>query len=63
VIPLSWPRDGMVGRFYLERGRLVLLLCRWGPGGPRNVAILRESGEVVVRPFRGLRRLPEGWTS
>lgn len=24
--------------------------------GPRNVLIRRESGELVVRPFRGLRR-------
>jgi hypothetical protein len=26
---------------------------------PRNVLIQRESGERVVRPFRGLRKLPE----
>lgn len=25
-------------------------------GGPRNVLIRREDGELVVRPFRGLRR-------
>lgn len=41
----------MIGRTYLERGRPV--------GGPRNVLIRRETGELVVRPFRGLRRLPE----
>ncbi|MEV5408584.1 hypothetical protein AB0K60_07075 [Thermopolyspora sp. NPDC052614] len=27
--------------------------------GPRNVLIRRAGGELVVRPFRGLRRLPE----
>lgn len=47
------------GRTYLERGRPVVVLVRWRPGkpaGPRNVTIRRESGEVVVRPFRGLRK-------
>lgn len=24
--------------------------------GPRNVLIMREDGEMVIRPFRGLRR-------
>ena len=48
---------GMIGRTYLERGRPVTVLVRWGPGGgPRNVMIRREDGTVVVRPFRGLRR-------
>jgi hypothetical protein len=47
----------MVGRTYLERGRPVVVVIRWGPGGgPRNVLVRRESGELVVRPFRGLRR-------
>jgi acetyl esterase len=27
-------------------------------GGPRNVLIRRQDGELVVRPFRGLRRSP-----
>lgn len=26
------------------------------PGAPRNAAVQRETGECVVRPFRGLRR-------
>lgn len=26
-------------------------------GGPRNVLIRRAGGELVVRPFRGLRRM------
>jgi hypothetical protein len=48
---------GMIGRTYLERGRPVVVLIRWGPGGgPRNVLIRREDGRLVIRPFRGLRR-------
>lgn len=47
----------MVGRTYLERGKPVVVLVRWGPGGgPRNVLIRRADGTEVVRPFRGLRR-------
>lgn len=50
----------MIGRIYLERGKPVVVLVRWGKGGgPRNVLIQREHGARVVRPFRGLRRLPE----
>ena len=33
----------MVGRTYLERGRPVLVVARWGPGGgPRNVLVRRD---------------------
>ena len=47
----------VVGRTYLERGRPVVVLTAWGPGGgPRNVRIRRQDGKVVVRPYRGLRR-------
>ncbi|MBO2453752.1 hypothetical protein J4573_42150 [Actinomadura barringtoniae] len=46
----------MIGRTYLERGRPVVVLARWAGGGPRNVLIRRENGELVVRPFRGLRK-------
>lgn len=47
----------MIGRTYLERGRPVVVLARWGAGGgPRNVLIQRADGAKVVRPFRGLRR-------
>lgn len=47
----------MIGRTYLERGRPVTVLVRWGPGGgPRNVLLRRDTGELVVRPFRGLRK-------
>lgn len=50
----------MIGKTYLERGRPVVVLTRWGPGGgPRNVLIRRDDGTEVVRPFRGL-RLPRG---
>lgn len=51
-----------VGRIYLERGEPVVVLIQWGLksrgesyGGPRNVLIERETGEMVVRSFRGLR--------
>jgi hypothetical protein len=44
-------------RVYLERGKPVVVLARFGAGGgPRNVLIRREDGTRVVRPFRGLRR-------
>lgn len=47
-----------VGAIYLERGKPVEVLISFGPGsGPRNVAIRRADGSVVVRPFRGLRKL------
>jgi hypothetical protein len=47
----------ITGRTYLERGKPVTVVCGWGPGGgPRNVAVRREDGTVVVRPFRGLRK-------
>lgn len=47
----------ITGRTYLEKGRPVVILTQWGPGGgPRNVRIRREDGTVVVRPFRGLRK-------
>lgn len=47
----------MIGRVYMERGKPVTVLIRWGQGGgPRNVLIERADGTRVVRPFRGLRR-------
>jgi hypothetical protein len=50
-------------REYLERGRPVTVLIRWGSGGgPRNVLIRREDGQLAVRPFRGLRKLPPATT-
>jgi acetyl esterase len=50
----------VIGECYLERGRPVVVLVRWGQGGgPRNVLIRRQDGTLVVRPFRGLRRPPK----
>lgn len=50
---------GIVGRTYLESGEPVTVLIARGPGGgPCNVLIRRSDGSRVVRPFRGLRRLP-----
>jgi len=51
----------VVGRTYLERGQRVLVLVQWrtrpqARGTVRNVLIRRETGELVVRPFRGLRK-------
>lgn len=54
----------VVGRTYLERGKPVVVLIGWGPGGgPRNVCIQRADGTRVVRPFRGLRRPKTGGQS
>ena len=48
----------MIGKIYLERGAPVVVLVRWGQGGgPRNVLVRRKDGTLVVRPFRGLRKL------
>jgi len=44
-------------RFYSERGRPVEVITWWAGRGPRNVLIRRADGQLVVRPFRGLRRL------
>lgn len=49
--------SSVIGRIYLERGRPVIVVIQWGPGGgPRNVLIRRDDGQLVVRPFRGLRK-------
>jgi hypothetical protein len=54
-------RGGIAGRNHLEHGWPVIVLIQWGPGGgPRNVLIRRQDGTEVVRPFRGLRRAPDG---
>jgi acetyl esterase len=51
---------GIAGRTYLERGKPVLVIFGWGPGGgPRNVWIRRADGTETVRPFRGLRKPPD----
>ncbi len=48
--------SGITGRVYLERGKPVTVITQWNGKGPRNVAIRREDGSIVVRPFRGLRK-------
>jgi acetyl esterase len=51
----------IIGRRYLEKGRPVTVLKKWGTGGgPRNVLIEREDGTKVIRPFRGLRKYDKG---
>ena len=50
----------ITGTTYLERGRPVVVLARWAGKGPRNVLVRREGGQLVVRPFRGLRKVPGG---
>ena len=47
----------MIGKTYLERGHPVTVLARWSGKGPRNVLIERADGQLVVRPFRGLRKV------
>ncbi|KKM78777.1 hypothetical protein LCGC14_1356550 [marine sediment metagenome] len=45
---------------YLEKGKPVEVLVRWRPGRKgikRNVLIRRANRELIVRPFRGLRRI------
>jgi hypothetical protein len=52
-------RDNITGRVYLERGRPVRVLVRWGGFKCRNILIEREDGSREVPPSRGLRKLPE----
>lgn len=60
----------MIGRTYLWRpfvitgdkltrgpAERVVVVARWQGKGPRNVALRRGDGSLVIRPFRGLRRL------
>jgi acetyl esterase len=44
----------MIGKTYLEHGKMVVVLVRWGKGGgPRNVLIQREDGTKWCGPFEG----------
>ena len=60
----------MIGRTYLWRpvvatagkwkrgpAEPVVVVARWQGNGPRNVALRRGDGSLVICPFRGLRRL------
>jgi acetyl esterase len=52
----------MIGKTYLERGNPILVLARWDtkvPKTKRSVLIQRQDGSLVVRPFRGLRKIQE----
>jgi len=46
-------------KLYNERGQPVEVITWWAGRGPRNVLIRRADGRLVVRPFRGLRRIPQ----
>lgn len=48
----------IVGTVYRLRGEPVLVLARYNGKGPRNVLVEYQDGRRVVRPFRGLRRIP-----
>jgi acetyl esterase len=48
--------NGIEGRTYHERGKLVTVLARWNGKGPWNVLIKRCDGSEVIRPFRGPRK-------
>jgi hypothetical protein len=52
----------LVGRHYFLGAREVRVLIGWGPGSTvRNVKIrFLDSGEMTVRPFRGLTLAPRG---
>jgi hypothetical protein len=52
---------GLVGRQYTLGGRLVTVLVAYGAGASvRNVWLrFADDGTETIRPFRGLRRLPE----
>jgi hypothetical protein len=49
---------GIAGRTYYERGKPVVVVVQWRGPGVRNVLIRRANGDLVVRPFRGLRLAP-----
>lgn len=51
--------SGITGRTYLKRGQPVVIVIQWRGKGPRNVAVKRQDGSIVVRPFRSLRKVRE----
>jgi hypothetical protein len=50
----------LVGRHYYLGQREVEVLIGWGPGATARNVLIRflDTGERVVRPFRGLRIAP-----
>jgi hypothetical protein len=50
----------LVGRHYFLGDREVEVVVGWGPGATmRNVAVrFLDTGEITVRPFRGLTLQP-----
>ncbi len=49
------PVVAIAGRTYYERGEPVVVVVQWRGPAVRNVLIRRANGDLVVRPFRGLR--------
>jgi hypothetical protein len=58
--PRGFGGTRLVGRRYFLRGREVEVRTGWGPGARvRNVRVrFLDTGEELVRPFRGLRLAP-----
>jgi hypothetical protein len=51
---IDMTQQRMVGKTYLERGKPVIVLARWGKGGGRcNVLIQSQDGTSVIKSFRG----------
>jgi hypothetical protein len=52
----------LVGRRYYRGRREVEVLIGWGPGATARNVLIRylDTGERVVRPFRGLTIEPRG---
>jgi hypothetical protein len=52
----------LVGRRYYLGRREVEVLTGWGPGATARNVLIRylDTGQRVVRPFRGLRIAPAG---
>lgn len=52
------PPGGMIEPCYLDFGVDLRWHLPHRPVAPRNVLVEREDGTRVVRPFRGLRKVP-----
>lgn len=47
----------MMDKYYLLKNEVVEIVSKWTGKGPRNVLIKLPSGKLIVRPFRGLRKI------